>query len=184
MNIVQRIAASVALLALDGAWLYWVMGPMYTRLVPRIQGRPLRSNIVYAVAAYAFMLIGLHLFVLPGDDETPSSASGKNSSVTRGGRVTWGGVARAFAFGAVVYGVVPRHVRGGVCRLGCSDQCHRHVVGWPGVCVSVQCCPRGPSRTTLTSGDRSRGMRLAWLGFSVIFVQSVDFCSRAMVSNK
>ena len=105
MNIVQRIAASVALLALDGAWLYWVMGPMYTRLVPRIQGRPLRSNIVYAVAAYAFMLIGLHLFVLPGDDETTSSAARKNPTVTRGSRLTWGGVARAFAFGAVLYGV-------------------------------------------------------------------------------
>ena len=86
----RRVAAAAALLLLDALWLYIFMGRAYRKMIPRIQGRPMRARASTAAAAYLLMVIGLQQFVLCAHAEA---------------RAPGGGAARAFLFGLVLYGV-------------------------------------------------------------------------------
>lgn len=83
----ERLAAAVALLVLDMAWLVLAMAKPYAAMVEGIQGSPMRVQWLYAAFAYACMAVGLLVFAYPGRDE----------SIARS-------VLRAALFGAVVYG--------------------------------------------------------------------------------
>lgn len=87
------IAASVLLL-LDFAWIWGYMGERYAAMIPRIQGSPMMPNAGRAAAAYALMVLGLVLFVMPNMPKRASAADALRHALVYGG-----------LFGLVVYGV-------------------------------------------------------------------------------
>lgn len=80
----RRIVGTLVLLVLDGVWLGAFMAPQYARMIPLIQGSPLRVRYASAAMAYAMMVTGLQVFVLDGHPR---------------------GAVRACLFGSVLYGV-------------------------------------------------------------------------------
>lgn len=87
----HRLISTITLLILDFLWIGLYMGSRYNTLIKKIQGTPMKTNVVYAVIAYTLMVIGLNHFVLP-------NINVKN--VTIKDCLTYG-----FIFGLVLYGV-------------------------------------------------------------------------------
>ncbi len=79
--------SSLSLIALDAMWLYVFMGRRFASMVERIQKKPTKIRVWAMVGAYAFMVLGLLLFVLP-------HVTDEKSALTTG-----------FVFGAILYGV-------------------------------------------------------------------------------
>ena len=61
----STLLAIVTLLALDTTWVFTVMGKKYAEMIPTIQNSPLEPQLISAVMAYALMVVGLVVFVLP-----------------------------------------------------------------------------------------------------------------------
>ena len=61
----QHLLSTAVLLILDIIWIVVFMGRQYSKMVPRIQGGQLKTNYTYAVAAYALMIVGLNMYVVP-----------------------------------------------------------------------------------------------------------------------
>jgi uncharacterized membrane protein len=92
MRLRARIAASACMLLFDIAWIYAVMGPRYASMVPRVQGgAPMRTSALAAAGAYALMITGLNIFVLPTDDSQEATLSRT--------------ALRGLLFGIILYGV-------------------------------------------------------------------------------
>ena len=89
-NISQNVIAVLFLLILDILWLRLHMGKRYAVLVKDVQQTNLKVNYWFMLAAYALMMCGLILFVLPNVERT----SAFKSSLIYG-----------FGFGVVLYGV-------------------------------------------------------------------------------
>ena len=79
--------AILTLVVLDVVWIYTVMGAKYAIMGRAVQGgRDITFRLLPAIASYALMMVGLHVFVL--------------SRLHRPRRV-----ARGALFGAIVYGL-------------------------------------------------------------------------------
>ena len=91
VDLKYRVASSLILLVLDFMWLGGFMAPRYSVMINKIQGSPMKANMLYAVFAYLLMIVGLQQFVLPNLDF-------KNIRVKD--CLKYG-----FVFGLVVYGV-------------------------------------------------------------------------------
>jgi len=61
----KRIIASIFLLVFDFLWIGLFMGRQYKTQVKNIQGKPMKTNIIFAVLAYTLMVVGMCLFVMP-----------------------------------------------------------------------------------------------------------------------
>jgi len=86
----RNLVATFLLLILDFLWIGGYMGKQYQRMIPQIQGSPLKAKPQYAILAYTLMIIGLNLFVLP-------NISKKN--------VLRDSLVYGFTFGVILYGV-------------------------------------------------------------------------------
>lgn len=61
----RYVIASVVLVALDVLVIGMVLKPLYRPMITNIQGRPPSYRPVFGVLAYALMVLGLNLFVVP-----------------------------------------------------------------------------------------------------------------------
>jgi uncharacterized membrane protein len=61
----REIISIIILLVLDLLWIYLFMANKYQREIKQIQGSTMQVNVVYAIASYILMIIGLVMFVLP-----------------------------------------------------------------------------------------------------------------------
>ena len=86
----EQIISSIILLILDIVWLNLVMKKRYGRMIPQIQGSKMALNYYYATLSYAFMIIGLNVFVIPHID--------KKNLITSSLKF-------GFTFGLILYGV-------------------------------------------------------------------------------
>ena len=86
----RNYVATALLLILDFAWLTWFMGEKYRQMIPKIQKESMQANMQYAIIAYAFMVMGLNMFVLPN---------------VRKGYELEDSLKYGFTFGVIVYGV-------------------------------------------------------------------------------
>ncbi len=91
VDLKYRIASSIILLVLDFMWLGGFMVPRYNVMIEKIQGSPMKANMLYGVFAYLLMIVGLQQFVLPNLDF---------KNITVKDCLKYG-----FVFGLVVYGV-------------------------------------------------------------------------------
>lgn len=80
--------SSLSLIALDAIWLYVFMGRRFMSMVERIQKKPTKIRVWAMVGAYAFMVLGHVLFVLPQTKKSQTSA-----------------LRTGFVFGVILYGV-------------------------------------------------------------------------------
>ena len=87
----HRLISTSTLLILDFLWIKLYMGSRYATMIKKIQGTPMKTNMLYAIIAYTLMVIGLNIFVLP-------NINIKN--VTIKDCLTYG-----LMFGLVLYGV-------------------------------------------------------------------------------
>ena len=66
IDLKYRVASSLILLVLDFINLSCgFMAGRYHVMIRNIQGSPMKANMLYAVFAYLFMIVGLQQFVLP-----------------------------------------------------------------------------------------------------------------------
>lgn len=79
--------SSLSLIALDAIWLYVFMGRRFTSMVERIQQKPTKIRVWAMVGAYALMVLGHLLFVLPQVTDDKSA------------------LRTGFVFGVILYGV-------------------------------------------------------------------------------
>ena len=86
----KRIIASIFLLIFDFLWIGLFMGKQYKTQVKNIQGKPMKTNIMFAVLAYTLMVVGMCLFVMPNIRDSHALID----SLTYG-----------LTFGLVLYGV-------------------------------------------------------------------------------
>ena len=69
----KRVGVAVlVLLVLDVLWIWFYMGGLYGKMVPRIQGCELQMNVISAGIAYLLMVIALIYLVLPNIRSSPS----------------------------------------------------------------------------------------------------------------
>lgn len=69
----KRVGIAVlVLLFLDFLWIWLYMGKQYDNMVPRIQGKGLKMNMVSAMIAYLLMVIALIYLVLPNIRSSPT----------------------------------------------------------------------------------------------------------------
>ena len=61
----HRIVSGIVMLILDFIWISSFMGPRYKTMIKKIQGSNMVVNFGFVFLAYAFMLLGLNVFVLP-----------------------------------------------------------------------------------------------------------------------
>jgi len=61
----RYVIASVVLVALDVSFIRTVVSDRYKPMVTRIQGQPPIYRPIFGIITYAFMLLGLNLFVIP-----------------------------------------------------------------------------------------------------------------------
>ena len=59
------ILSITTLLLLDFAWIGLYMKNKYHEQVLKIQNSPMKAKLVYGAIAYAFMILGLVIFVIP-----------------------------------------------------------------------------------------------------------------------
>ena len=69
----EFIVPAVSMLVLDGLYLSNVGGPMFGKMVRKIQGTDLKMNIGGAVGAYTLMVLALYKFILV-ERRSPSDA--------------------------------------------------------------------------------------------------------------
>ncbi len=86
----MNIKPAALLLTLDALWIGGYMGKKYNEMIPRIQNELMDVKPVYAIFAYALMILGLYQFVLPNIRKT----SKLHDSIKYG-----------FLFGIIVYGI-------------------------------------------------------------------------------
>ena len=91
LQLKHRLISTSTLLMLDFLWIKLYMGSRYATMIKKIQGTPMKTNMLYAIIAYTLMVIGLNIFVLP-------NINIKN--VTIKDCLTYG-----LMFGLVLYGV-------------------------------------------------------------------------------
>lgn len=91
LQLKHRLISTSTLLILDFLWIKLYMGSRYATMIKKIQGTPMKTNMLYAIIAYTLMVIGLNIFVLP-------NINIKN--VTIKDCLTYG-----LMFGLVLYGV-------------------------------------------------------------------------------
>ena len=91
LQLKHRLISTATLLILDFLWIGLYMGSRYSTMIKKIQGTPMKTNMLYAIIAYTLMVIGLNLFVLP-------NINIKNITIKE--CLTYG-----FMFGLVLYGV-------------------------------------------------------------------------------
>ena len=90
-NIRKYILATIILLVLDFVWIGTFMGQRYKQMVKKIQGgKAMKVKLYSAFLAYALMVVGLNVFVVPN---------------IRKGKELEDSLKYGFTFGMVVYGV-------------------------------------------------------------------------------
>tara|TARA_E500000178_G_scaffold306339_1_gene318425 strand:+ start:5623 stop:5985 length:363 start_codon:yes stop_codon:yes gene_type:complete len=57
MKYKKEVIGALSLLALDFMWLRFYMAAQYMKLVPKVQGSKLVTNIPYAIGAYSLMVV-------------------------------------------------------------------------------------------------------------------------------
>ena len=82
----RLIISSVILTILDLIWIKLVMGPLYQKMIPNIQGTQMIVNEKFALYSYLTLIFSINYFILPNVKKN------KNLSY-------------AFIFGLVLYGV-------------------------------------------------------------------------------
>ena len=82
----KLIISSVILTILDLIWIKLVMGPLYQKMIPNIQGTQMIVNEKFALYSYLTLIFSINYFILPNVKKN------KNLSY-------------AFIFGLVLYGV-------------------------------------------------------------------------------
>ena len=60
----EVIVSAVSMLALDGLYLSNVGGPIFGKMVKKIQGSDLKMNVGGALGAYTLMVVALYKFIL------------------------------------------------------------------------------------------------------------------------
>mgnify|MGYP001157178819 CR=1 FL=1 len=91
LQLKHRLISTATLLILDFLWIGLYMGSRYSTMIKKIQGTPMKTNLLYAAISYTLMVIGLNHFVLPNINV---------KKVTIKDCLTYG-----FMFGLVLYGV-------------------------------------------------------------------------------
>ena len=86
----KNVIATALLLLFDFAWIAGFMGGKYREMIPKIQGSEMDAQMQYGAIAYALMVVGLNLFVLPN---------------IRKGYELEDSLKYGFTFGVIVYGV-------------------------------------------------------------------------------
>ena len=86
----RSLVATAILLLLDFICIAGFMNQRYQVMIPTIQKAPMKANLQYAAVAYALMVVGLNMFVLPN---------------IRKGYEMEDSLKYGFTFGVVVYGI-------------------------------------------------------------------------------
>ena len=73
MIYMEVVVSAVSMLALDGLYLSNVGGPLFGKMVKKIQGSELKMNVGGAVGAYTLMVFALYKFILV-ERRSPSDA--------------------------------------------------------------------------------------------------------------
>ena len=82
----KLIISSVILTILDLIWIKLVMGPLYQKMIPNIQGTQMVVNKRFAMFSYLTLMFSINYFVLPNVENNNN-------------------LSYAFIFGLVLYGV-------------------------------------------------------------------------------
>jgi len=90
-RLTQHIIITLIIVLIDVLWITLVMKKHYSTQIRDIQGgQNMKTNAVYAIIAYIFLLIGLYHFVLPNISKT----NRLHDSIKYG-----------FVYGVIVYGI-------------------------------------------------------------------------------
>ena len=90
-SIKYNLISTITLLILDFLWIWLFMGKSYAKMIPRIQGTPMKVKKISAILAYGLMVLGLNMFVI--------------NNISNEKTKKWEGLLRAFLFGIIVYGI-------------------------------------------------------------------------------
>ena len=70
-RLTQHIIITLIIVLIDVLWITLVMKKHYSTQIRNIQGgKDMKTNVVYAILAYIFLLSGIYHFVLPNISET------------------------------------------------------------------------------------------------------------------